>query len=195
MPIATPSLDTIFCEAVEIADTDARAAYLARACGTDIGLRQRIDALIAAHFQAGSFLDRPAESLADNTPLDPGNHPSDSQEPGSVIGPYTLVEKVGEGGMGAVYVADQTLPVSRRVALKVIKAGMDTREVVARFKAERQALAQMDHPNIATVLDAGTTDQGRPRFWPHWPGCRRTRSAARARRSPSRSWRGWVDRV
>ncbi|HJZ90628.1 MAG TPA: serine/threonine-protein kinase, partial [Gemmataceae bacterium] len=164
MPNATPSLDTVFCEAVEIADADARAAYLARACGTDARLRQRLEALIAAHFQAGSFLDRPAEALAAAAPLAPGHDPSDAQEPGSVIGPYTLVEKVGEGGMGAVYVADQSTPVKRRVALKVIKPGMDTREVVARFEAERQALALMDHPNIAAVFDAGTTDQGRPYF-------------------------------
>jgi serine/threonine protein kinase len=164
MPNATPSLDTVFCEAVEIADADARAAYLARVCGADAGLRQRVEALLAAHFQAGSFLDRPAEALAAFAACAAGNDPSDVQEPGSVIGPYTLVEKVGEGGMGAVYVADQTAPVKRRVALKVIKPGMDTREVVARFETERQALALMDHPNIATVLDAGTTDWGRPYF-------------------------------
>src|SRR5262245_6439548 len=152
MPNATPSLDTVFCEAVEIADADARAAYLARACGTDAGLRRRIEVLIAAHYRAGSFLDRPAEALAAAVPLAPGDDPSDAQEPGTVIGPYTLVEKVGEGGMGAVYVANQSAPVKRRVALKVIKPGMDSREVVARFEMERQALALMDHPNIATVL-------------------------------------------
>jgi serine/threonine protein kinase/predicted Zn-dependent protease len=156
MPNVTPSLDTVFCEAVEIADADARAAYLARACGADAGLRRRVEALIAAHFRAGSFLDRPAEAA--------GHDPADGPGPGSVIGPYTLVEKVGEGGMGAVYVADQSAPIRRRVALKVIKPGMDTREVVARFEAERQALALMDHPNIARVLDAGTTDSGRPYF-------------------------------
>jgi serine/threonine protein kinase/Flp pilus assembly protein TadD len=162
MPNATPSLDTVFCEAIEIADPDARAVYLARACGADVGLRCRVEALIAAHFRAESFLDRPAEAAA--AAFAPGNDPAAAPEPGSVIGPYTLTEKVGEGGMGAVYVADQAAPVKRRVALKVIKPGMDTTEVVARFEAERQALALMDHPNIATVLDAGSTDQGRPYF-------------------------------
>src|SRR5262249_3304339 len=87
-----------------------------------------------------------------------------AEGPGTVIGPYKLLEAIGEGGMGTVYVAEQTLPVRRRVALKLIKPGMDTRQVVARFEAERQALALMDHPNIAKVLDGGTTPSGRPYF-------------------------------
>src|SRR5262245_43008546 len=164
MSNATPSLDTDFCEAVEIADADARAAYLDRACGDDDRLRRRIEALIVAHYKAGSFLGRPAEALAAAAPVDPGNEPSDAHEPGSVIGPYTLVEKVGEGGMGAVYVAAQSAPVKRRVALRVIRPGMDTREVVARFGTERQALALMDHRTIAVAFDPGTTDHGRPYF-------------------------------
>src|SRR5262249_32294890 len=141
----------------EIADADARAAYLARVCGADAGLRQRVEALIAAHNQAGSFLDRPAEALAAAAAFAPGNDQSDAPEPGSVIGPYTLVEKVGEGGMGRVVGAEPAAPVKRGVALEVIKPGMDPREVVARFEAEPQALALMDPPNIATVPDAGET--------------------------------------
>ena len=87
-----------------------------------------------------------------------------SEQPGTVIGPYKLLQQIGEGGMGTVYMAEQTRPVQRKVALKVIKPGMDTRQVIARFEAERQALALMDHPNIARVLDAGATESGRPYF-------------------------------
>ena len=87
-----------------------------------------------------------------------------TEQPGDSIGPYKLLQQIGEGGMGVVYMAEQTEPVERRVALKIIKPGMDTRQVIARFEAERQALAMMDHPNIAKVLDAGTTDTGRPYF-------------------------------
>src|SRR4029077_13667158 len=87
-----------------------------------------------------------------------------AERPGSVIGPYKLLEQIGEGGFGVVFMAEQAYPVRRRVALKVLKLGMDTRQVVARFEAERQALALMDHPNIAKVLDAGSTDTGRPYF-------------------------------
>src|SRR5205085_4326798 len=114
--------------------------------------------LVAAHFRAGAFLDDPAPELAATVDQAP------AEGPGSVVGPYRLMEEIGEGGMGVVYVAEQTHPVRRRVALKLIKPGMDTREVVARFEVERQALALMDHPNIAKVLDAGSTDAGRPYF-------------------------------
>jgi len=119
--------------------------------------------LIANHFQAGSFLERPA------VPMDPdgisGLETAGSADgPGTVIGPYKLLELIGEGGMGVVYLAEQTQPMRRKVALKIIKPGMDTKQVIARFEAERQALALMDHPNIARVLDAGTTASGRPYF-------------------------------
>ncbi|MFO0841490.1 MAG: serine/threonine-protein kinase [Gemmataceae bacterium] len=168
MPNARPSLDTLVCEAVEIADADARAAYLDRACGDDHALRRQAAALVVAHFQAGSFLEQPAcppGCTAPHTPApgeaDPAQPP---ERPGTYIGPYKLLERIGEGGMGAVYVAEQAKPVRRRVAVKVIKPGMDSKEVVARFEAERQALALMDHPHIAKVLDAGTTQGGRPYF-------------------------------
>lgn len=159
VPKAAPSLDTIFGDAIEIADADARAAYLDRACGHDEPLRMRVEALMAAYFRAGSFLESEAAPAGETTSYSP-----DPDEPGTMIGPYKLLERIGEGGMGVVYVAEQTEPVRRRVALKVIKPGMDSREVVARFEAERQALALMDHPNIAKVLDAGTTMAGRPYF-------------------------------
>src|SRR5262249_35640408 len=111
------------------------------------------------HFRAGAFLERPAAHPAGTVV-----EQSVSAHPGAVIGPYQLLEQVGEGGMGTVWMAQQTEPVKRRVAVKLIKAGMDSKQVIARFEAERQALALMDHPNIARVLDAGTTDAGRPYF-------------------------------
>jgi serine/threonine protein kinase/Flp pilus assembly protein TadD len=115
--------------------------------------------MLAAQAQAGSFLEAPAPSPTISVEV-----PSLAEGPGTVVGPYKLLQLIGEGGMGAVYMAEQTAPVKRVVALKVIKAGMDSRQVLARFDAERQALAMMDHPNIARVLDAGATDQGRPYF-------------------------------
>jgi serine/threonine protein kinase/Flp pilus assembly protein TadD len=162
--------DTIFCAAIEIADEDERAAYLARSCGDDQELRARVGKLVAAHFRAGSFLEQPAASPQDTGAFNPASLRS-SQAPtagpegqSTTIGPYKLLQLLGEGGMGAVFMAEQTQPVQRRVALKVIKSGLDSRQVIARFEAERQALALMDHPNIARVLDAGTTDTGRPFF-------------------------------
>jgi WD40 repeat protein/serine/threonine protein kinase len=158
MASATPSLDTIFCTAVEIASVEDRAAYIARACGGDPELRGRVERLVKAHFQAGSFLESPAPEQAD-TVDDPI-----TERPGSVIGPYKLLEQVGEGGFGIVFMAEQQQPLRRKVALKVLKPGMDTRQVIARFEAERQALALMDHPNIAHVYDGGETATGRPFF-------------------------------
>jgi WD40 repeat protein/serine/threonine protein kinase len=155
---ATPSLDTVFSEAIELLSPSDRAAYIARACGADVALRDRVEELVAAHFRAGRFLEAPAPELAPTI-----DQPA-PEGPGTVIGPYRLMEQVGEGGMGVVFVAEQHYPVRRKVALKVIKPGMDTKEVVARFEAERQALALMDHPHIARVLDAGVTDRGRPFF-------------------------------
>lgn len=144
MPKSSPTLDTIVFEAVEIADHAQRSKYLADACADDAPLRERAEALIAAHFRAGRFLAEPT------TPAEAGD------QTGAIIGPYRLLEQIGEGGMGVVYVAEQSEPVKRRVALKIVKPGLDTREVVGRFNAERQALALMDHPNIAKILDAGT---------------------------------------
>ena len=112
-----------------------------------------VEELLRAHDQAGRFLGGSfsSESTVTLAPI--------SEQPGTQIGPFTLRERLGEGGMGVVFVAEQKHPVRRRVALKIIKPGMDTRQVIARFEAERQALAMMDHPNIARVLDAGTTDE------------------------------------
>jgi len=142
----------IFLRAVEIGSPEARAAYLEGACRQDEALRSRVVNLLDNHRQ-DSFLEGSAVELF---PL--------SEKPGDRIGRYKLLEKIGEGGMGVVYMAQQEEPVRRRVALKIIKLGMDTKQVVARFEAERQALALMDHPNIAKVLDGGATDTGRPYF-------------------------------
>ena len=149
---------TIFAAALEKADPAERAAYLAEACGDDARLRRRIEALLKAHAEPDEILDAPVQH---NQTLD---YASNTEKPGSMIGPYKLKEQIGEGGFGLVFVAEQTEPVKRKVALKVIKPGMDSRQVIARFEAERQALALMEHPNIAKVLDAGATDTGRPYF-------------------------------
>jgi eukaryotic-like serine/threonine-protein kinase len=164
------SEETLFAEALAHSDLAARAAFLEQACGGDVALRQRVEALLRSHEQAGNFLDKPAATAAtsDVAPgqwLDPNALPETPLESvGSRIGPYKLLQQIGEGGMGVVFMAEQQEPVRRMVALKVIKAGMDTAQVIARFEAERQALALMDHPNIAKVLDAGTTQSGRPYF-------------------------------
>src|SRR5271169_1450384 len=123
-----PSFDTIFCGAIEVASAEERTAFIARACGSDEELRRRVDRLIDAHFQAGSFLESPLASATLATDPAPSTEGS-----GTVIGPYKLLQPIGEGGMGTVYMAEQTTPVRRTVALKLIKAGMDSRQVVARF--------------------------------------------------------------
>jgi WD40 repeat protein/serine/threonine protein kinase len=149
---------SLFIEALEKEDPAERAAFLDRACAADPALRARIDRLLQRHQQPGGFLETPA-------PLSPDAAEEPIREgPGSVIGPYTLREQLGEGGFGVVFLAEQEQPLRRKVALKVLKPGMDTRAVVARFEAERQALALMDHPNIARVFDGGQTDSGRPYF-------------------------------
>jgi WD40 repeat protein/serine/threonine protein kinase len=148
----------IFKAAVKL-PADQRAAYLDRACDADPELRREVESLLRAHDASCSFMqDRPsrARTTEEYEPITEG--------PGTVIGPYKLMEQIGEGGFGLVFVAEQQQPVRRKVALKVIKPGMDTRQVIARFEAERQALALMDHPNIAQVFDAGTTESGRPYF-------------------------------
>ncbi len=139
-----------------------RAAFLDGACHGAPALRTRLEALLAAHEQPDELLAAPADAARPTIKLDLADAPDEAV--GQTLGRYKLLERVGEGGCGVVYVAEQTEPVRRRVALKVIKLGMDTKQVVARFEAERQALAMMDHPNIAKVLDAGTTELGRPYF-------------------------------
>ena len=149
----------LFIAALNLDDPAERQSYLQDACGDDSAARQRVEALFKVYQNAGSFLEyppaSPTSSMASSSP---------TELTGAVIGPYKLLQPIGEGGMGTVYMAEQTQPVRRTVALKIIKAGMDSRQVLARFEAERQALALMDHPNIAKVLDAGTTDDGRPYF-------------------------------
>jgi eukaryotic-like serine/threonine-protein kinase len=155
-----PSADLklIFAHAFELESSADRARYLAEACGDDAGLREEVEGLLEAFAGAGTFLETPAFSAisGDDEPLE--------DVPEAVIGPYKLLEKIGEGGMGMVYTAEQARPLRRQVALKVIRPGMDSRQVAARFEAERQVLALMDHPNIARVLDAGATTSGRPYF-------------------------------
>src|SRR5262249_38506256 len=149
-----------------------RGAYLEEACGPDQALRRRVEALLLAHDRAGSFLEAPAvDAPGTGAYAPPGerpppmNHqPAARERAGAALGPYKLLQQIGEGGMGSVWMAEQTQPVQRKVAVKLVKAGMDSRSVLARFEAERQALALMDHPNIAKVFDAGTTESGRPYF-------------------------------
>jgi serine/threonine-protein kinase len=145
----------IFVGALDYKSPQQRQRFLDDACGSDSALRAQVEALLAAFDKAQTFLEQPPEVIGASA-CDEG--------PGTVIGPYKLLQQLGEGGMGTVFMAEQMQPVQRRVALKIIKLGMDTRQVIARFEAERQALAVMDHPNIAKVLDAGTTDTGRPYF-------------------------------
>jgi serine/threonine protein kinase/tetratricopeptide (TPR) repeat protein len=151
---------SIFLEAIAKGSPAERAAYLDQACGCDQRLRAEVEALLAAHDRLGSIHPTPPGSGV-VTALD---GPSVRERAGTVIGPYKLLQQLGEGGMGVVFLAEQTQPVQRTVAVKIIKPGMDSRQVIARFEAERQALALMDHPNIAKVLDAGTTDSGLPYF-------------------------------
>jgi WD40 repeat protein/serine/threonine protein kinase len=158
---------TIFTHAVEIDDAQQRSEYLAQACGADIQLRRHIEDLIQANDAAGAFLGGAgdaAEPAAPNASASTLLVTAITEKPGDQIGPYKLLQQIGEGGCGVVYMAEQEQPVRRMVALKVIKLGMDTKSVIARFEAERQALALMDHPNIARVLDAGATSTGRPYF-------------------------------
>jgi serine/threonine protein kinase/tetratricopeptide (TPR) repeat protein len=154
----SPNVDDIFLAALERASAEERFAYLEAACAGNPGLRRRVERLLEAQAKGGSFLEAPAPEIRPTI-----DQPS-TEAPGTVIGPYKLIEQIGEGGMGTVWMAQQTEPVKRLVAVKLIKAGMDSKQVIARFEAERQALALMDHPNIAKVLDAGTTSAGRPYF-------------------------------
>jgi WD40 repeat protein/serine/threonine protein kinase len=156
--------ETLFNAALQLATLEERMAYLKGACPDDEALRQRVLALLEGHDQADALLDKPAAGLPVKTLLINPAMIQPTEKPGDRIGRYKLLQQIGEGGCGVVYMADQEEPVKRRVALKVIKLGMDTRQVIARFEAERQALALMDHPNIAKVFDAGATETGRPFF-------------------------------
>ena len=153
--------ETLFAEALGKSG-QARAAFLDEHCKDDVELRNRLEALLRANDNPDPFLEASAPVATIDEPV--------TDRPGTVIGPYKLLQQIGEGGMGTVFMAEQTQPVERKVALKIINPGMDSRQVIARFEAERQALAMMDHPNIAKVLDAGTIGEpggvsaGRPYF-------------------------------
>src|SRR3989442_15402302 len=150
--------ETVFAQAIEIELSEDRAAFLDQACGNEPELRREVENLVVDYFKAGRFLEKPAAHIVatEDDPI--------SERPGTMIGPYKLLQQIGEGGMGTVFMAEQTQPVQRKVALKIIKPGMDSHQVIARFEAERQALAMMDHVNIARVFDAGATEAGRPYF-------------------------------
>ncbi len=172
MPADPGSDETIFAAALQWESPAQRAAYLDEACAGNPALRRRVEELLQASAEAQTFLERPAgqprkpdptAATAATIRFAPPSTPS-IEGPGTRIGRYKLLQQIGEGGCGTVFMAEQEEPVRRRVALKVIKLGMDTKSVIARFEAERQALALMDHPNIARVLDAGATDSGRPFF-------------------------------
>ena len=154
MKASTERLIEVFHGAKAKADRADREQFLAQACGNDLELKEQVLSLLQADEQAGDFLEH----------FQPPELSAATEKPGDKIGHYKLLQNIGEGGCGIVYMAEQEEPVRRRVALKIIKLGMDTRQVVARFEAERQALAMMDHPNIAKVLDAGATQTGRPYF-------------------------------
>ena len=149
--------EAVFHAALDCPPGPVRASFMEEACAGDPEFRRRIELLLSA-YNEGECLRSPVAELAEAY-----SRPIDEQQ-GSVIGPYKLLEQIGEGGMGLVFMAEQTRPLRRRVALKIIKPGLDTRAVIARFEAERQALAMMDHPNIARIYDAGATDSGRPYF-------------------------------
>ena len=157
-------VEEVFLAAVEQPDPARRATYLDVACGGDADFRRRVETLLAAQPQVGRFLEQPVDLNPTDVYQASKSNLESTAAVGDRVGPYKLLERIGEGGMGEVWVADQQEPIKRRVALKLIKPGMDSRSVLARFEAERQALAVMDHPNIAKVLDAGTTNDGRPFF-------------------------------
>ena len=157
MSAEKPNIQAIFNEAVALGSHEDRVRYLDQACVDDHQVRARVEALLDAHSEAGGFFGGKSPAVAATEIRNP------SEAPGVAIGPYKLIEPIGEGGMGTVWMAQQTEPVRRLVAVKLIKSGQGSRQVLARFEAERQALALMDHPNIAKVLDAGTaSDSGRP---------------------------------
>ena len=153
--MTTSRIEDVFAEALAWPPED-RSHRLDEACGGDARLRAEVESLLEAHAQAGPFMAEPSVEPAESESLGEGA--------GTTVGRYRLLQLIGEGGFGAVFMAEQREPVKRTVALKIIKLGMDTKQVIARFEAERQALAMMDHPSIAKVLDAGATEAGRPYF-------------------------------
>jgi len=155
---------------------DEREAFLDLVCRNDDNLRRELEGLLAASDEAADFLERPAVQVSETvlTPL--------RESPGTMIGRYKLLQRIGEGGFGVVYMAEQTEPVKRKVALKIIKLGMDTKQVIARFEAERQALALMEHPNIARVFDATVTR----RICPHRNGSSCSSRSVMAFSTPTR---------
>jgi serine/threonine protein kinase len=167
-----PSEKLIFLEALDIESTNERLAFVEAACRGDGSLQTSVSALLREHARETNPVDRPIVPKSGCQPVDTedtesyvSRNGSHSQHAlGTMIGPYKLMEQIGEGGFGLVYVADQQSPIRRRVALKIIKPGMESREVLARFEAERQAIALMDHPNIARVFDAGVTESAQPYF-------------------------------
>ena len=165
METTRQKIESLFAAALELKDSAGRAAFLDRECADDAALRRRVERLLSAHGQSKKFF---ADCQLALLPAESGQAVQEignvEAELGRCIGPYKLLQKIGEGGCGVVYMAEQEKPVRRRVARKVIKLGMDTKSVIARFEAERQALALMDHPNIARVLDASATETGRPYF-------------------------------
>ncbi len=158
MPVLLDKAKSIFLDALDVLSGDERRAYLDAQCRGDNELRREVEELLCHQARMGNFLESPPPTLA---AIDT---PHIGEFAGQTIGRYKLLEPIAEGGMGVIYLAEQQQPVRRKVALKIIKPGMDTREVIARFEAERQALAMMDHPNIAKVFDAGETESGRPYF-------------------------------
>src|SRR5262245_58731279 len=161
MPSDLQKARELFLHAVGKLRPEEWPAYVAGSCGGDADLERQVRHLLHVHLEAGSFLEEPAVGLehtgAYTTSVGVKGSQVRREAPGTHFGPYKLLQKLGEGGMGEVWMAEQVQPVQRKVALKIIKPGMDSRSVLARFEAERQALALMDHPNIAKVLDAGTT--------------------------------------
>ena len=161
MSIQFDQLKEIFSSRLEKDSPVERAAFLDQACSGNALLRSRLDALLDADalLEAAARDSPPPEGFVPTAPYDPI-----LEQPGTVIGSYKLLQKIGEGGMGLVFMAEQQRPVKRKVALKIIKPGMDSKQVITRFEAERQALALMNHPHIAQVFDAGETESGRPYF-------------------------------
>src|ERR1051326_3589431 len=154
-------LKNVFGEASRL-DAAQRAAFLDLSCAGDPQLRASVEDLLASLEEAGEFLGDPLVTMP--PAVETGDVAAPTEEAGTRIGSYKLLQLIGEGGFGSVFMAEQQEPIVHKVALKIIKVGMDTRQVIARFEAERQALAMMDHPNIAKVLDAGATETGRPYF-------------------------------
>ena len=167
MAVSSNREKDIFLAALDLSSPDERGDFVAKACSPDDALCRRVEAMIQAHATPDSFLEKPAAALGvtvDAHDEIAAAERKPSEGPGTRVGRYKLLEQIGEGGMGVVFLAEQQEPVRRMVALKIIKPGMDSGQVLARFEAERQALALMDHPNIAKVLDSGATADGRPFF-------------------------------